>query len=212
MKGAIKNLSQEWGLWQKLYKILAAFILFILLWLVFNLYHPFEPHYHCKPISHWANEVILVDEDGSSDLPETQLRNQNGILAIQRIGLNATPFALKCLHSSDDEKRLNGIAIFRALGASAKPAVPSLIEILKGTNQFIYDSAMQSLGGIGSDAIPALNEMLANGNRQTKINSARCLGYYFGSSASNLIPLLLTYLWSCLDLVDYCGAHETWMF
>ena len=151
------------------------------------------------------------------------MRNKTGAEAIQHIGIKALPTALKLCHANDskfqsrlvrlsedlsdpphfdihlrddDQKHLEGIAIFSALGSAAKTAIPSLIEILQGNNPLFFATAMLGLHGIGSDSVPPLVEVLTNGNRQGRINVATCLGYYFGRQASNAVPILLQYLGS----------------
>lgn len=194
-----------------------------LLWLVFGFYRPFEPHYHGKCLSRWADGVLATDDDGTTDSPEIKVRNKKGEEAVQHIGVKALPFALalcraddsklkkklvrwsedwsKTLHfdihiRSDFEKHMESVAIFDVLGASAKPVIPSLIEVLQDNNPLIYDTAMQGLHGIGSDSIPPLMEVLTNGSKQGRINAANCLGYYFGTKSEYILrkPLEITNL------------------
>jgi HEAT repeat protein len=201
--------------------VLGAFTFLFVLWLVFGFYRPFEPHYHGICLSRWANDVGATDEDGTTDSPEIKLKNKNGREAVRHIGVKALPLALKLcqtddsefkrklsrasedwnnipfvdLHLRDDfDKHLESVAIYYALGAVAKPAIPSLIDVLQGDKPVIYDAAMQGLRGIGPDSIPSLIDLLTHGNRQGRINAANCLGHYFGRQASNAVPVLLQYL------------------
>ena len=149
----------------------------------------------------FALDVLATDEAGSADSPETQLRNRRGEAAIRQIGAKALPPALAWCAAVDsqpwqqfdscwsgealhflqirpaDEKHLEAIAIYEALGRTAKPAIPSLIEMLRGNDPFIYDPAMQGLYAIGPDAVPALIQELASNNLQGQLNAATCLGY-----------------------------------
>jgi hypothetical protein len=201
--------------------IVVVFLIATLLWLIFGIYRPFEPHYHGKPLSRWANAFLADNIDGTFNSPEKEQEAQIAFEAARHIGTNALPLALEFqkahdsdfkrkivrfsedlsnpdgfdIHiSSEDEKHAKAIGVFTALGASAKPAIPSLIEILQGKDQLLYDSAMQSLDSIGVDSIPPLIEILTNGNRQAKLNAIQCLGYYFGRQASNAVPALSQYL------------------
>jgi hypothetical protein len=220
-------------------RVFYAFILLALLWLIFGYYRPFEPHYHGQPLSRWADDFTVTEADESSDSPEFKARSKSSREAIQHIGGRALPLALELCRAndsevkrklvgwsddwseklhfdihirSDAEKRAEAVEVFSALGAAAKPAIPSLIEILKGSNQFIYGSAMQSLNGIGSDAIPSLLNLLESGNRQERLNAATCLEGYSGRTATNAVPAFL----SCLTDADYrlrkVAAESLWQF
>jgi hypothetical protein len=83
--------------------LLAAFACLVILWLVFGFYRPFEPHYHGKCLSRWADDVVVSDIsiNGDNDLPEVKLKGKNGAEAIRQIGVKALPLALKLCQAQD---------------------------------------------------------------------------------------------------------------
>jgi hypothetical protein len=196
-----------------------------LLWLIFGFYRPFEPHYHGKCLSRWADDYCVNEYYAS---PEIKLRNRKCEEAIQHIGVKGLPLALELCRAKDSkvkekmvgwsedlseklhfdihicsavEKQQEALAIFYVLGASAKPAIPSLIEVLQGNYPLNWDTAMEGLHIIGPDSIPPLIELLTNESekltnkgKQGRYNATRCLGWYFRRQASNAVPILLQFL------------------
>jgi hypothetical protein len=92
---------------------------------------------------------------------------------------------------SADEKRFEGVNIILALGSAAKPAIPSLIQLLQSKDADIADDVMRALPGVGTNAVPPLVELLNSANQDARIRAAVVLGDYFGSQAHAAVPVLL---------------------
>jgi hypothetical protein len=197
----------------------------IILWLIFAIYRPFEPHYHGKPLSAWATDVY------------SSSKRDAAIVAIQRMGTNALPCAIKfcCTENIPIKNRFlewasahqpgettydqfilscgklvepatttqsKGIAVFEALGTTARPAIPDLIKLLENTNFGVADTASESLTYIGYDAIPPLIDALTNQNQGAQFCAIRSLKYLyltdtagdFETSIRPAIPILVVRL------------------
>ncbi|MGH7993417.1 MAG: hypothetical protein ACREDQ_07870, partial [Limisphaerales bacterium] len=110
--------------------VFIALLVGIVVWLLFAIFRPLEPRYGGKQLSQWA-AVFLSDSEVTSQEYE-QATN-----AIQHIGTNALPYALRCcrarlfridLHQSSgfvsaEDLHQQSMGIFSLLGPAAKPAI-----------------------------------------------------------------------------------------
>jgi len=74
---------------------------------------------------------------------------------------------------SAHEKQYEGIIIIRALGPMAKSIIPDLIQLLRHKES--AGAAAMALGGIGPDAIPSLLECITDTNEYVRIHAIRAL-------------------------------------
>jgi HEAT repeat protein len=112
-----------------------------------------------------------------------QLIDQNQYLSdeaareIRATGTNALPILISMLktqepqnHRTNSNRALFG---FRALGATAKPAIPEIISLLG--HQDYGDNAVLALAAIGKDAVPSLIVCLTNKNPRVRASAAVAL-------------------------------------
>ena len=180
------------------------------------IWHPFEPRHEGKRLSVWVK--VLFDTGEQADDIQLERQRQRSrdqaTEAVRHIGTDALPYALRLLQAKDsafkeklidlakkqeiihfhftsaDEKRVEGVEIFYALGPIAKPAVPSLIKLLQGQDPGAAEMASYALASIGPDAINPLIGMLGNSNAKTRSLAARALGV-LQSKAQAAVPALL---------------------
>ena len=125
----------------------------IILWLAFVFYRPFEPHYRGKPLSAWAVRVYWSSEHDAA------------VDAIQHIGTNALPYAIKFCSTKDfaiKDKLLEWVAARQSgettLGqiilSSEKLIPPDISTQSKGVAIF------EALGPMAKPAIPNLVKLL----------------------------------------------------
>jgi HEAT repeat protein len=195
----------------------------ILFFVVVRIWDPFEPRYQGRRLSAWAKDVHSSDEDYYEKVPSLQTRlieihekHEKAITAIQHIGVRALPTALRLCqakdswikmklgdwaeernlrihYSSAQDKQIEGETIIRALGPTAKPIIPDLIELFQNEYPMVADVAMYALQGIGPDAVAPLIEAMTNSNSRVRMYAAGTLGL-FGSQARVAVPGLLAYL------------------
>jgi len=71
------------------------------------------------------------------------------------------------------EKQNEGINIIRALGSMAKPIIPDLVRLLRYKE--CAGAAAMALGGIGPDALPSLVECVTDTNEYVRVHAIRAL-------------------------------------
>ena len=169
---------------------------------------PREPTYVQKKLSQWLKE--LDNWKGQPNYPAAQ--------AIRQIGTNALPVLLKIQRSQDShakqtlmalldkqswtdvrlqaasEKRARASAAFKVLGPIAKPAIPSLIELLGSVNPeqgggLAIDAAW-ALAWIGSDTALPLANALSHTNRWVRYYAAVALEK-LGRDSRLAVPALI---------------------
>ncbi len=173
--------------------------------LVWMLWHPAEPTYQGKPLSAWLNECNSWPED----------TNAAAFVAFREMGTNAIPALLKIIESGDPPfermvdklNRMQSLVDFPvrgawrqrssasfalyAMGAKAKPAFPTLTNLLfEHTTSFL--SAVP-LAGMGSEGLPPLIAALTNQNASIRLSTA--LGLRWERSDLNIVvPALIARL------------------
>jgi len=181
--------------------ILPAFIVGGLLWFAL---HTGEPSYQGKRLGQWLKEF------------ETEDQRAEAGHAIQQMGTNALPRLLEMLQSTDsrlkqrvqnflnshspvrinlgsaNNARTRAVAAFEVLGAAAKPAIPTLTNLLDHSNSDVRSSAIYSLASMGieaENAVPALLQMLKDKEPGVGALAAIALGIV-GRESAAVIPAL----------------------
>jgi len=187
-----------------------------------------EPAYQGKPLSLWMDqyqEHLLARSD-----PEKVLKRDQARTAMREIGTNALPALLAMVGKSDSPWKTRALALvrkqsviklrlysddhfharssygFSALGATAKPAVPALIELLQDKNPRVRACAALSLGLIGPEAesaIPALLPLLDERNQGITILESMGALRSIHKRPDIVIPALLQFL---------NGARRDWNY
>lgn len=163
-----------------------------------------EPIYQGRALSDW---VISERRAEMHEIPEKGPEE-----AILHIGTNGLPYLVKWLAYSAPRRdlRLFGIPFsfhsrsrrleltqgslmaFRILGPRAAPALPDLVNLLKGTNVFFAAQALDLIDAIGMKGIPAILDLVTNrhayscGSVLAPIGAMRNLGTNGGS----VVPVL----------------------
>lgn len=86
--------------------------------------------------------------------------------------------------------------VFDALAEIGKPAVPALVDVLRGGHSYLRQQAAQALGQIGPEALPAvpiLTEALKDQDRALSLRAAEALGR-IGAPAAAAAPALAAQL------------------
>ena len=171
--------------------------------------HSQEPVYQGKRLSVWLQDY--GDGGSSVGAPVTDE-------AIRQMGTNAIPWLLKLLHSKDSNLKValtrllgkqsviqfrftfasahygRACRAFKALGPTAKAAVPPLIELLDnqeaGDFAAVGDFAAWSLAAIGPESVQPLIPALADGNPVVRARAADALGR-IGPSAESAVGALV---------------------
>jgi HEAT repeat protein len=176
--------------------------------LVWMLSRPSEPLYQGKPLSAWINEYNGRPGD----------TNQAALVAIREMGTNAIPTLLKIMESDDPpfqrmmselnrkqslvhfpvrEKpypRWAASAALYAMGASARPAFPTLTNLLFHANSLFKTAApANALAGMGSGGLPPLLAALTNQNPFIRSSAATGLGWA-RSDLNIVVPALIARL------------------
>jgi HEAT repeat protein len=168
---------------------------------------PREPDYGGKPLSQWLKEYD----------PRLFINNKEEVNdAIRHIGTNAIPTLLEMLRSKDSAikssvldwverkdiwffnvavaKNVEAARGFEVLGASAKDAVPVLIEIyeqrISPESQFATVCALGCIGPAAKKAIPQLLEAATNANNISRQCAIRSLGQIH-SEPEAAVPALI---------------------
>jgi HEAT repeat protein len=197
----------------------------IFLW---RLDQPRDPVYRGEPLSQWLNEYdprILINNKGEVDD------------AIRNIGTNAIPTLLGMLRSKDnaikaaalkdvertdliwvtlaEERNAEAARGFEALGASAKDAVPALIEIYEQRiSPASQSSTAYALGCIGpgaKEAIPQLLQGATNANNDLRRCAIRSLGQIH-SAPEVSVPALIRALDDTNHQTRYEAANALGIF
>ena len=122
-----------------------------------------EPVYAGKPLSSWVDRV-------AAHLGQVANTNYAGVRAVRAIGTNAIPWLLSEINNqppfgASDERsnfhQLRANAGFWALGQTAAPAIPKLLEHLEEQPEFVP----RALAGIGLPSLAALQQCLTNAPR-----------------------------------------------
>lgn len=177
-------------------------LLAVLLWLLCVIFRPFEPRYQGKRLSLWMND--LSNWEGPDEYKQaTNAVRHIGIRVLPyALELCRTKVSGETRKGRFEEwlnkRKLIGVEIgelyqmhpagevnphwesqelFRILGPSGKPAIPSLIKLLCDNDRDVAETAACDLAYIGPDAIPPLIGALANQNAQVREFSAHALGW-----------------------------------
>src|SRR5437868_6887194 len=173
---------------------------------LFLLLRPHEPKYQGRTISAWQDDWAAKK---GHDWPA----------ALQHIGTNALPYAVRNLALNDSPwrsnyarlqaklprllqrpfakpkpllKEVDGANVFSYLGSNS---IPHAVALLKHDSPTVRRAAAWGLGGLRRQsaaaklAIPALTEALADKDRQVRFNAALSL-QEMGADASNAVPAL----------------------
>jgi hypothetical protein len=151
-----------------------------------------EPSLDGRPLSEWL--MIYVQRVWGNK----QQRAQNeGYIAVRRIGTNALPCLLEWIHQEYPDRSALVRAGFDILREEAAPAIPELSRIL---NEDSPDGVLASnaLGRIGKQALPVLQAALDNPLCPRRRQVAFELGEmrYLGTNLLQCIPSLAR---CCLD-------------
>jgi len=123
---------------------------------------PGEPIYAGKALSSWVDEVAAL-----SHLRQALNTNWPEVRAVRAIGTNAIPWLLSEMTNqtpsgTGDERpyfhQLRARAGFWALGETAAPAIPKLLDLLEQQPEVVPSA----LGGIGFPGLTALQQCLTN--------------------------------------------------
>lgn len=133
----------------------------------------------------WAVPVFLVQADEPTlDELKQQLNSENSIQrleaaeALEAIGPNALPLAIKALDDKAWYVRHAAMSAISSFGAEAKSAVPALTKQLENEEPALRAMAAQALGHIGpaaSDAVKPLSELLEDSQSLVKMHAAWAL-------------------------------------
>ena len=172
-----------------------------------------EPTYQGKRLSAWLKSFDSGAPDAETDLAAD---------AVRHIGTNALPTLLAMIQSKDSRwelfveqvdlrqpliriplkkaaftRRRRAVSAFRALGASAKPAVPALAHVLFN-NPDNFDASL-AMASIGPEALSAVMQATTNNDPKIRAVAVWTLGHmYFDPEA--VVPVLIK------SLKDDCGA------
>jgi HEAT repeat protein len=162
-------------------------------WLVFSR-HYHEPVYKGKPLTAWLDLYIIQ----SSRSPVSDFIQANE--AVRSAGTNAIPILLRMLQATDRplklkltalaerqhliklqalvpsaERNREGAMGLQALGASARSAVPAVIEIYEArvspSSERWSSYALGAIGPAAKEAIPTLLRATTNADPQSRQNS-----------------------------------------
>jgi HEAT repeat protein len=189
---------------RRIYWAAIAFTLLTLLtWVFFRTAHPSEPAHNGRRLSVWLTMYSSPDDFGYTT-PQTRTAAQaEAVLAVHQIGTNAIPALLRMARAHDSLSQRNLIYRLRAatmglvnprldyeyqilakkgfelLGESAKPAVPSLAQLLNSEDGNVRETAASGLNSIGAaadGALQALTNHLSDVEADVPPLAAECLG------------------------------------
>jgi hypothetical protein len=131
-------------------------------WYVFE-YRPWEAHYRGRPTSWWAEEIARASPwDGYVDHPPwLSWVGQFGLplperhrpwFALAEGEADAVPVLAELL-ARDPRKHGLAIVYLGHLGAKARPAVPSILPLLKSPNSVMAGAALQAMRDIDPAAL-----------------------------------------------------------
>jgi HEAT repeat protein len=169
-----------------------------------------EPVYQGRRLSAWLKMYFAEDGDSSQNWKVAQVD-----LAVRRMGTNSLPILASMvatknswlrtkvirlveqqqwlkIHIADaEEDKTGAVLAFKALGAVANPAIPSLTQPLNDPTT--ADVAATCLSYIGPASVPVLSRALTNRDADVRENALRALTDC-GGDARVIVPLLLSKL------------------
>jgi HEAT repeat protein len=158
-----------------------------------------EPVYQGKPLSVWLKEYDIRKSGNATEIFGPNWREANK--AVKQAGTKAIPTLLRLLREEDLNKHnldINGNEAsdgFAALGANAKDAMPSLMEIYEQHPAARVDD-LYCLGCIGpaaKDAVPWLLQKLPDTNGEVRSQIITTLGEIH-AQPDQVVPVLINYL------------------
>ncbi|MDB6067256.1 MAG: repeat protein [Pedosphaera sp.] len=175
----------------------------VLAWLLFR--EPPEPVYQGKPLSVWLKSFDMGNSKEDADVAAD---------AVRHIGTKALPKLLGMISSKDRNsrwesvlswingrqsvvhapvqigliRRMRAVSAFHALGASAKPAVPGLAQVLfKDPGN---EEASAAMVVIGPEAMPAVMQGVTNSDPKIREVAVKTLGG-MSFDANTVVPVLI---------------------
>jgi HEAT repeat protein len=159
-----------------------------------------EPVYQGKPLSVWLKGYDLVKSNNATIVDVAAWHATDKI--VQQAGTNALPTLLRLLRGEDVKKHNVGIngneasMGFVALRATAKPAIPSLMEIYEQNPaarvHVLY--CLSCIGPAAEEAVPWLLQKLPGSNGNMRAGVVSALGEIHAEPALVVPPLM-----QCLD-------------
>lgn len=141
----------------------------VILWLIFDVYRPFEPHYQGRPLSYWAKGVYSPYAYPNNHNPTNDLR----VDAIRHIGTNALPYAVRFCSAREFGWRLKvydwiGLRyarrdLFGEMVFNGYRKLESSIHTAQDT-RYEGISIFAALGPMAKPAIPDLIKLLGDKN------------------------------------------------
>jgi len=189
--------------------LIAILLLAFAAGLAWQLSQPREPMYEGRPLSYWL--------EGYNFDSRTETSEQSADLAMREIGTNAIPTLLRMLQESDSPLKVKFFALverqslikvrhvtavernysafkgFESLGASARVAVPVLIQIYGRNNsdetRIFTACSLGAIGPAAKAAVPILLSGLMATNPAVRFNAVLALGKIH-SDAEMVLPYL----------------------
>lgn len=161
-----------------------------------------EPTYQERTLSSWLQDFAVGRH------PDME-KHSAAVRAIRAIGVEALPVLIETLktisHTTEPDQDIHIVSAFEALGAKARPAIPTLIKLLAPA----YDAARESLSepdaqlkdrksdiaalalqAIGQDSVSPLIEALDAKETKIRFGAAMALEY-FPREAKDIVPALI---------------------
>ena len=154
-----------------------------------------------RPLSAWLDEVgegpeeqraqameaLLAMEPEIWDRLVSMLGAQDSILRRGLMRLGGERVLRRFGGRAADEQHSAALIAFLALGSSARPALPGLIDLLAKPSA--RERAAVALLAIGSDAVPGLTGALTNAHPEVRRIAAQTLWQFYGNTAPALPAL-----------------------
>ncbi|MFO1511697.1 MAG: HEAT repeat domain-containing protein [Verrucomicrobiota bacterium] len=192
---------------RKVFAIVLVVALALAIWAVF---HSREPQYQGKKLSQWLRQMESAQDIESPDW-------QAATHALRQMGTNTVPSLIAPLQASDPNWKIEAVDWVRqvlnkdlsdrlvvrdrqrslmglqALGAAARPAVPTLAAMITNANPDMADAAFVALSGIGvEECVPPLVLALTNGDAILRPAAAVGLGTLRGVARAAVPALAAT--------------------
>jgi hypothetical protein len=137
-------------------------------WLVIYIATPIEPSYQCRTLTQWIKDYVEL-EGRDKGFPKTAAKNEKARNALKQIGTNALPNLLQWIQAKDAPIKTKLISLlerqsyvhlrimrakdrqdigfngFKLLGKDARPAIASLVQLTKSTNQEVRQISLVCL-------------------------------------------------------------------